>query len=100
MRNLALATILSTFIASPSTGQTTPDRCQEIGYIAEFIMQQRQNGAAMSAMMSAFGADELQRWMVVAAYERPRMSTPSNQERQIQDFRNDVELICYSQAEG
>jgi hypothetical protein len=77
--------------------------CKSYSQLAAEIMRGRQGGVAMSASMDAAGQGdgaqaEITRKMVIAAYEKPRMSTESNQQRMITDFENDTYLSCVRAA--
>jgi hypothetical protein len=89
----ALALVAASF--TTETTQTLQDRCQAIGNLAEGIMMGRQRGISMSHMMGVAGDMELARLLVIEAYDVPRMSMPENQRREVEDFRNMVESICY-----
>jgi hypothetical protein len=45
--------------------------------------------------MAAAGHIELARLLIIEAYNIPRMSVPENQLREVQDFRNMAEAMCY-----
>jgi hypothetical protein len=88
----ALALVAAT-TAAPS--EASQDRCEVIGQMAENIMQNRQRGISMSRMMGVAGDVEIARLLVIEAYDVPRMSMPENQQREVEDFRNMVEAMCY-----
>lgn len=84
-------------VAAASTAETQPaqDICHVIGNLAQQIMENRQDGVSMSQMMATSGDVELARLLVIEAYNIPRMSHPDNQRREVQDFRNMAEMLCY-----
>lgn len=88
----------------PATAQdaTTKDVCAALGYLAETIMQERQNGGTMSDMMARLeGADapepfkEFARAAMIDAFAAPRFSSDGERARIVTDFRNSAELLCY-----
>jgi hypothetical protein len=90
-------------LAPPAFAQApveTPQACAVVGDLAEAIMDRRQEGLAMSRVMTVVPADEgpartLVLAMVQDAYDTPRFSTPANQRRAAQDFRNAMEAECF-----
>ena len=83
------------FVAATSEIDTPPDPCQAVGSLAAQIMDHRQAGTSMSDLMAAAGHIELARLLIIEAYNIPRMSVPENQLREVQDFRNMAEAMCY-----
>lgn len=78
----------------------TPQACAVIGDLAQVIMERRQEGIAMSRLMTIAPAEEgpartLMLLMVRGAYDVPRFSAPANQRRAAQDFRNTMEAECF-----
>lgn len=95
---LAFASFSSVALAQDTTTEETAEtgvNCEQIGELAESIMRNRQQGASMSRMMQIADGNELVRMIVMEAYNLPRMSVPANQQREIADFRNEIELQCY-----
>ena len=83
--------------------QTVMDStCKQVGNFAQALMLRRQEGHAMSEVMDAMAAANggtVQpdiRNIIMAAYAEPRMMTPENQKRQVEEFRNDQELACFT----
>lgn len=103
MRSTIAFTVLSLSLAHPA-GALTPDGCPDLGAAAAAIMKSRQAEVPMSDVMKKLpgGDDEavkgLFRSMVVMAYEQPSYQTPSNQERAVAEFRNQIEVLCYKNA--
>lgn len=85
------------FVAATATAQTEQpqDICHVIGNLAEQIMENRQAGISMSEMMAVSAESELAQLLVIEAYNIPRMSHPDNQRREVEDFRNMAEVLCY-----
>ena len=93
--------------ALAETPQGSAPLCAVLGEIAENVMIARQNGAALSEMMTvadAAGDDTSARQLlteiILAAYETPRFSVEGNQRRAAQDHRAMVETTCYRAAGG
>lgn len=73
--------------------------CKQIGAFAAKIMQVRQVGVPMSDSMAVVKDRELYRMMVMEAYEVPSYGTDTFREREVNEFRNKWELICYTYNE-
>lgn len=71
--------------------------CASVSTTAAEIMKARQNGVAMSKLIEIFKKDDaaIFRRLTISAYESPRYSTESMQEKSIQDFENKAFLDCY-----
>lgn len=69
--------------------------CQQIGEIAQIVMQKRQEGASMSTLINATGGNELVRVMVMEAFKRPDFSSDEYKKREQIKFRNAFESLCY-----
>lgn len=74
--------------------------CVGIGAYAENIMKHRQDGVKMSLIMSTMeGMDDEHRAfaesIAISAYEKTRYPAGEYRDQAIENFRNDVELICY-----
>lgn len=93
--------ITAAVIAAPiaATAQEAP-HCEGVGDLAEAVMMHRQNGTPMSTLMAIAEqngeAGEGLAEIILEAYREPRMSVPDNQRRMVEDFRNEIEAICYS----
>lgn len=83
-----------------SASGRTLEQCKDVSNLARSIMEKRQSGEKMSAMMDAAasiedevvskGAQEL----IIMAFENPAYSTTEFQERATLKFENDMYLIC------
>lgn len=107
MKTIIISGIMATLLmASPATAQATDDNkdilCPPIGRMAEVIMRSRQNGVIMSDLLATISPDadpkikNLFRAIAIDAYKKSRYSTAEYQQTAIEDFRNDVESMCYS----
>jgi hypothetical protein len=74
--------------------------CTQVSTLAETIMQNRQSGVPMSAMMEVVPADSLATTLVIDAYDYPRLSIKSNQDDYIRDFADQAMLDCYKTMEA
>lgn len=66
-------------------------------------MEARQVGVAMPKVMDIYSnedgsLDALVESIIMDAYDQPRMSVEANQQRQIQDYENDIFLRCMQQT--
>ena len=85
-------------IALALTAATTAQAetiCDTYSGLAETIMDGRQTGTPMAAMIAIVSDDAYATHMVRTAYEHPRRHTGENQQRAIEDFRDAVYLECY-----
>lgn len=78
-----------------NSSQPSGDACAEKGKLAKLIMELRQDNAPMNEMIAVAKGDKSTIAIVIEAYDRPRMSVTENQQREINDFMNDVMLECY-----
>jgi len=80
----------------------TFNSCREIGDFAEAVMVKRQDQARMSDVMDlALAASPTDRKndvrsLIILAYEEIAYGADENRTRAIREFRNKVELSCYS----
>jgi len=72
--------------------------CAIVGDLAEVIMANRQVGVRVSDMMDIADNDPLVEALVLEAYKIPRYSSDEMQRRSVENFRNEVETICYSRS--
>lgn len=72
--------------------------CKSLGELAYGIMELRQEGLPMSMVMG-ISEDKLVQGMVMDAYNRPRFSTDSYKQEAMENFRNDVEALCYKKID-
>lgn len=95
MRAMAVAAIL----ASSSSVQAEELDCAFFSKVAEKVMEARQVGVSMTSVMGAFekvaNDNGFYEGLIMLAYEQPRYSTESAQQRAIEDFRDDTALTCY-----
>ena len=95
-------TLLILALANPAAAQTADSLliCPATGELAQTIMTNRQNGVSMSThVANILPKDETARALIMgiitAAYDVPRFSAPDNQRRAIEDFRNEMEVVCF-----
>ncbi len=82
--------------------------CQMLGGIAESVMSERQNNTPMSTMMQRVQSsmafisfdglpiDEAGlAGIVFLAYDQPRFRSDELQQDSIEEFRNEIEILCY-----
>ncbi len=79
--------------------------CAQLGALAARIMDERQESVPMSYQMELLdsvavpaGSVSLLREYVVRAYSTPAYGTEEYQTKAIADFRNEVELECYTEV--
>lgn len=101
--------------AQTTTTDGTADReiwnaaCAQVGKVAESIIRHRLAGTSMSVLMKRTDETVGQRSdaaardyaaflkrLIVRAYASPGYTLPDYQERAVREFRNEVELACYS----
>lgn len=99
---LAFASVLSLFAGSEAVLAASPDEvCKSLGDLAQQTMINKQRGVAMTDMMAGMakvyegGALEMMREMIVDAYSLPNFSTEAMKQKQVVEFRNANELVCY-----
>lgn len=89
-------------ISFVSTANANNEFCSTMGDSAQITMTARQSGLAVSAAMSSIpvSAGERERkilqFIIIEAYKIPRYSTVGMQNQAIQEFRNSIEVACYS----
>ena len=95
-------TLLILALASPAAAQTAESLliCPTTGKLAQTVMKNRQNGVPMSTHVANIlpkeeAARAIVMGIITAAYEVPRFSTPANQRRAVEDFRNEMEVACF-----
>ena len=70
--------------------------CAGDGMLANIIMTHRQSGGYdINTMMEKFGDEPGLRAMVLDAYSKPAMQTPSTRKIMIDEFVNTWSLKCY-----
>lgn len=93
-----IATVLALSIAPvAATAATAQEACTIFGNSAELVMKARQQGVPLSKLMEISQGNSIVTGIVLEAYKISRYSSPDYQERAIKDFRNVVELACYSE---
>ena len=98
-------TLLFIIASSQTNADILTDNCTAIGDLARNIMEKRQSGTDMSAMMSVVEklADEnpikgIGKTIVIMAYEMPLFSLDENKRQTISEFANQVQVKCYQGA--
>jgi hypothetical protein len=94
MKTLTL--ILALAFTTPALAQSAAETCPSLGELAESIMEARQSGASVSDMMAVAEGNEFVEGLVLTAFESPRYATPEFRIREIENFRNSIEALCYS----
>ena len=104
-----LALVALAALGAPSAGSAqSPDEqqiqqlCESIESFARVVMEARQAGVSMAEIMERAAEQgfpeeihNLNRSLIVEAYERQQFLYPSNQKEAAEDFANDVALACY-----
>lgn len=80
-------------------GELTPEKCKASYTIAEKIMEARQHGVPLPRMIEIAEGDALFMALTRQAYETPRFSSESYKRNKIQDFANEIYLICLRKME-
>ena len=102
-QSIAIAALVGLLAGAPAplAAATADDFCAAAGGFAEAVMEGRQKGVTMSALMALYkdipaekGGDML-RAVVVAAFTETRYESRDLQLRATQDFRAAIELGCY-----
>jgi len=93
MKKLTIA-IIAAIGMTAAIEATADNPCEELHELATSVMTARQNGAAMPELMRIAGDNPLVRAIVQDAYNAPRYSTNSVQQREIADFANTVYAQC------
>ena len=89
------------FLAAPAHAVSAEAQkaCSSVGSLAEAIMKGRQSGVPLSAMLSKVDssdpAAEAARQIIITAFDVPRFSTPSMQQRAVEDRRDLAEKQCF-----
>lgn len=98
--SLVLGLALSLSTPYPVVAQE--DSCAALGDMAGAMMQARQSGTSLSEALSivrSVAADDpataaLAEAVVLEAWSAPRMSSPENQRRAVEEFRDTWHLVC------
>jgi HSP90 family molecular chaperone len=92
MKKVILAAFL-TITPAMANAEETP--CEIVGQAARTTMELRQNNTPMSALMARSRDSELMRQMVILAYDQPAYLSDRAKQESIDQFGNQMELICY-----
>lgn len=97
MKHLVLAALL---VAAPSMATTKEQLavCTALSDLAGVIMEARQTGTPLSKIMEVSykdaGATKIIQALAMEAYKAPRYNTPQYQQREIDDFKNTIMMLC------
>ena len=95
----AVATVLLTSVTIYKEAQAQVI-CEAVDRLAKSIMEARQSGAALSDMLKVLDGPNNKttgpfvRAVVMEAFEQPRYSTESMQQKTITEFANQQMLMC------
>jgi hypothetical protein len=88
--------ILAAFLTiTPAMAHAEETPCEIVGQTARLTMQHRQDNTPMSALMGIAEDNELMREIVMAAYGIPLYMSDRAKQESIEQFGNQIELICY-----
>ncbi|WP_072432769.1 hypothetical protein [Azotobacter vinelandii] len=79
--------------------EESSDRCEQIGALAEVVMENRQNGISLMNSMKAAKDDRLAKDLIMWAYKKPGYSTDQLKKRAVVDFQNEVYMMCLESKE-
>lgn len=99
---LAMVACLSGFlIAQASTSSSAPNdaTCAVAAKAAAAVMRSRQDGTSLADLLAAVETSpeeirKLGRELVIGAFEIPRFSSEDAKERQVEEYRDKIHLIC------
>jgi len=100
--NKFLAGLAVSITMASTSAYANMEICKTLGESAEVTMKARQVGVAMSQALASIPANlngdgrRLLENIVVEAYKVPRFSTAEMQYRATQDYRNRIELACFT----
>ena len=97
MKKLIAATAIALAACAPAVAEeevSTAEWCGTLHGLAEQVMSARQSGVPMPEVMTIAEGSPAMESMTMAAYDEPRYTTESVQQRVIVDFANDVYRIC------
>ena len=92
------ALFLASFFSLPVYAQTPDparDTCAELGEVSDTLFAIRAEGYPLSEVLAEIN-DPMARALIIAVYAEPMFRTPAMQQQQRRDFRNELELACYS----
>ena len=90
-------TALTLAILMALSTTASADRCKGVADLAEAMMNARQEGVPMQAVMAG-ATTPIHEIMVVEAYEAPRYTTKEFQKRETQNFSDKWYMSCYKVA--
>ncbi|WP_321528304.1 hypothetical protein [Sedimenticola selenatireducens] len=93
-RTIIIAAILYFTAANAEEKTDWRGNCKKLGGMAEQIMQFRQDGAAIDALIDVAEGSKLMEGLVFAAFDQTRYHTKKMQTRAVREFKNDVYLDC------
>lgn len=100
MKNVLTTIAVVVATAVPVTAQEgSPEGlCPLFGDIAQVVMELRQDGMIISDVMAVIPEDTktFGSLIVIEAYKVPHYSTQEYKDRAVVDFRNVMELLCYT----
>lgn len=82
-----------TMISAPVAADDWKEKCSQISELSKTIMKARQVGVSMADSMGT-ASNKLGEAIIIAAYDKPRYSTPKVQQQTIEDFSNEWYLQC------
>lgn len=94
MRKVVMVALAAAVVPGLSAAAEWQEQCSNLSGLAETVMEKRQAGVAMSAMMEVAGDKALIQEVVVQAYETPRYSTRRVKRETVQDYRDEWYRYC------
>ena len=99
---IALALLIPPSFVSADEGAQWDDPCALLGGLAKEVMDARQAGTPMSALMQQFtkalpGLSEAHKSFLISAYEEPQWNSEAKRADAANRFRNEFELKCYKE---
>ena len=87
---IALAALMVAFSANAYD-------CENLSKYAVEVMTKRQNEDSIVEVIKT-AKDDVERRVVLAAYQKPSFSTPKWKSKAIKEFSNDVTTVCYANS--
>ena len=101
MKKLVIC-LVSLVVFSGVSFANDSENCKSIANFAAVVMEKRQAGTAMDAMIDLIHGSESDNGLrkvlesiILRAYENPRYGTEEFKKRSVNDFRNDIYVECY-----
>lgn len=91
-----IAAIALAMFANTLQAETVTEKCTGVGELAQEIMEARQEGVALSTMMKIVEGNAFWSQVVMDAFNKPRYSSTEFQNEEAQDFRAEIEIICFN----